>query len=125
MIRQFSQNRSTSINRDAIVKAVKDANPEYDQKQIAKKVKQLEEEVLERIRGDSSVKTATQTMESLLQEMETLVKVRRENTVAKLANPEEIGDIFCPQEQGRKRRTVGDRSFTDLDNSLQGKQYNF
>ena len=78
-----------------------------------------------RIKGDSNVKTSTQLLEALIQEMEVLIKIRRENTVSKLHNPEEIGKTFCPKSQGDRRRTVGDRSFTDVDNSLVGKQYWF
>ena len=96
---------------------------DLDERELAVIIKKLEDEIMEKIKGDSSVQTATQTLELLLQELEVMIKIRRENIVAKLHNPEAIGTTYCPMEQNLKRRTVGDRSFTDLDNAISGKLY--
>ena len=105
------------------VDAIRRENAELSQKELSKKITKMEDEMVERIRGDKSVQTSTQLHERLLQELEVMIKIRRENTTAKLQNPETLGMTFCPPEQGVKRRTVGDRSFTDVDNSMQGEQY--
>ena len=90
--------------------------------ELIAKVKEIEEEIAAKIQGSKSDRTSTQLLEALLQELEVLIKIRRENIVTKLHHPEAIGTTYCPMEQGLKRRTVGDRSFTDVDNSLTGKQ---
>ena len=102
---------------------VRQENEGLSQTELRAKIKQIEDDLAERVRGDPQVHTATQILEKLLQELETMINIRRENTVAKLHNPETLGTTFCPPEQGTKRRTVGDRSFTDVDNSVQGEQY--
>ena len=90
--------------------------------ELIAKVKEIEEEIAAKIQGSKSNRTSTQLLEALLQELEVLIKIRRENIITKLHHPEAIGTTFCPLEQELKRRTVGDRSFTDIDNSLTGKQ---
>ena len=90
--------------------------------ELVAKVKEIEDEITAKIQGSKSDRTSTQLLEALLQELEVLIKIRRENIITKLHHPEAIGTTFCPMEQGLKRRTVGDRSFTDVDNSLTGKQ---